>query len=122
MEARRRVKEQLKKIGGMEFFDVHFSYIDGETLEENFISVPEQGGGSLISEGPLSPGMLHTVATVGSNGFLGLYRLETQVTAGSGRLSISGVGSNSAVERIHQSGFRLLQGERLNGSARRLRP
>jgi ATP-dependent Lon protease len=93
MEARRRVKEQLKKIGGMEFYDVHFSYIDGETLEEHFVSVPEQGGGSLIPEGPLSPGTLHTV-TVGSNGFLGLYRLELQVTAGSGKLSISGVGSN----------------------------
>jgi ATP-dependent Lon protease len=93
LESRRRVKEQLKKIGGMEFYDVHFSYIDGETLEEHFVSVPEQGGGSLISEGPLSPGTLHTV-TVGSNGFLGLYRLELQVTAGSGKLSISGVGSN----------------------------
>jgi ATP-dependent Lon protease len=93
MEARRRVKEQLKKIGGMEFYDVHFSYIDGETLEEHFVSVPEQGGGSLIPEGPLSPGTLHTV-TVGSNGFLGLYRLELQVTGGSGKLSISGVGSN----------------------------
>jgi ATP-dependent Lon protease len=93
MEARRRVKEQLKKIGGMEFYDVHFSYIDGETLEEHFVSVPEQGGGSLIPEGPLSPGTLHTVA-VGSNGFLGLYRLELQVTVGSGKLSISGVGSN----------------------------
>ena len=93
METRRRVKEQLKKIGGMEFYDVHFSYIDGETLEEHFVSVPEQGGGSLIPEGPLSPGTLHTV-TIGSNGFLGLYRLELQVTAGSGKLSISGVGSN----------------------------
>lgn len=93
LETRRRVKEQLKKIGGMEFYDVHFSYIDGETLEEHFVSVPEQGGGSLIPEGPLSPGTLHTV-TVGSNGFLGLYRLELQVTAGSGKLSISGVGSN----------------------------
>ena len=53
LEARRRVKEQLKKIGGMEFFDVHFSYIDVETMEEKFISVPEQGGGSLIPDGPL---------------------------------------------------------------------
>ena len=63
LEARRRVKEQLKKIGGMEFFDVHFSYIDPETRDERFISVPEQGGGKLIPEGPLNPGVLHTVAT-----------------------------------------------------------
>src|SRR5690606_12659431 len=59
LEARRRVKEQLKRIGGMEFFDVHFSYIDLETNEEHFVMVPEQGGGTLIPEGPLKPGALH---------------------------------------------------------------
>src|SRR3954469_6933340 len=80
LESRRRVKEQLKKIGGMEFYDVHFSYIDQETMEEKFISVPEQGGGFLIPDGPLCPGVMHTVAT-GSGGHLGLYRLETQVVA-----------------------------------------
>jgi ATP-dependent Lon protease len=63
LEARRRVKEQLKKIGGMEFYDVHISYIDQETLEEKFINVPEQGGGMLIPDGPLNPGVIHTVAT-----------------------------------------------------------
>jgi ATP-dependent Lon protease len=93
LETRRRVKEQLKKIGGMEFYDVHFSYLDNETMEEHFVSVPEQGGASLIPDGPLNPGTLHTVA-VGSNGFLGLYRVELQVTGGSGKLSMSGVGSS----------------------------
>ncbi len=92
LEVRRRVKEQLKKIGGMEFYDVHFSYIDAETLEEKFISVPEQGGGSLIPEGPMKPGTLHTVAT-GAGGMLGLYRLELQVIPGNGKLSLSGIGS-----------------------------
>ncbi len=104
LEARRRVKEQLKKIGGMEFFDVHFSYIDVETMEEKFISVPEQGGGSLIPDGPLHPGVLHTVAT-GSAGHLGLYRMETQVTAGSGSLKTSGLGSNTAAKEAIKVGF-----------------
>ena len=104
LEARRRVKEQLKKIGGMEFFDVHFSYIDNETLEEKFISVPEQGGGSLIPDGPLNPGVMHTVAT-GSAGHLGLYRLETQVTAGNGALKTSGLGTNSAAKEAIKVGF-----------------
>jgi len=104
LEARRRVKEQLKKIGGMEFFDVHFSYIDVETMEEKFISVPEQGGGSLIPDGPLNPGVMHTVAT-GSGGHLGLYRLETQVTSGSGTLKTSGLGSNSAAKEAIKVGF-----------------
>lgn len=104
LEARRRVKEQLKKIGGMEFFDVHFSYIDTETMEEKFIGVPEQGGGSLIPDGPLNPGVMHTVAT-GSGGHLGLYRIETQVTPGSGTLKLSGFGSNSQAKEAVKVGF-----------------
>jgi len=103
LEGRRRVKEQLKKIGGMEFFDVHFSYIDNETLEEKFIGVPEHGGGWLIPDGPLSPGVMHTVATGGSH--LGLYRLETQVTSGNGALKTSGLGSNSAAKEAIKVGF-----------------
>lgn len=94
LESRRRVKEQLKKIGGMEFYDVHFSFIDSETFEESFVSVPEHGGGSLIPEGPMKPGTLHTIA-LGTTGLLGLCRLELQVVGGTGKLSISGVGSSS---------------------------
>ncbi len=104
LEVRRRVKEQLKKIGGMEFYDVHLSYIDTETMEEKFITVPEQGGGSLIPDGPLNPGVLHTVATA-SGGHPGLYRLETQVTPGNGILKTSGLGSNAAAKEAIKVGF-----------------
>ena len=93
LEVRRRVKEQLKKIGGMEFYDVHFSYIETDTLEERFIGVPEQGGSNLIPEGQLKPGTLHTVST-GSSSMLGLYRIELQVIGGNGKLSLSGFGSS----------------------------
>jgi ATP-dependent Lon protease len=104
LEARRRVKEQLKKIGGMEFHDVHFSYIDLETDEERFVSVPEQGGGTLIPDTPLNPGTLHTIAP-GSSGHLGLYRLETQMTGGNGNLKMSGVGANAAAREAIKVGF-----------------
>jgi ATP-dependent Lon protease len=104
LEVRRRIKEQLKRIGGMEFYDVHFSYIDLETNEEKFVVVEEQGGGSLIPEGPLVPGSLYTVCR-GSNGHLGLYRLETQVTAGTGQLKLSGFGSNTAAKEAVKVGF-----------------
>ena len=104
LEARRRVKEQLKKIGGMEFYDVHFSYIDQETMEERFIGVPEQGGDALIPDGPLNPGVLHTIAT-GSSGHLGVYRIETQVSAGNGKLTMSGLGSNAAARESVRIGF-----------------
>ena len=105
LETRRRVKEQLKKIGGMEFFDVHFSYIDTATLEEKFISVPEQGGGSLIPDGPLNPGVMHTVAQGSPGSHPGLYRLETQVTPGNGTLKTSGLGSNSSAKEAIKVGF-----------------
>jgi len=88
----------------MEFYDVHFSYIDNGSLEEHFVSVPEQGGGNLIPAGPLKPGVLHTVAT-GSSGHLGLYRLETQTTAGNGKLSTSGLGSNAAAKESIRVAF-----------------
>ncbi len=73
-------------------------------MEEKFISVLEQGGGALIPDGPLNPGVLHTVAH-GSSGHLGLYRLETQVTAGSGAVRTSGLGSNTAAREAMKVGF-----------------
>ncbi|WP_130471949.1 protease Lon-related BREX system protein BrxL [Candidatus Magnetaquicoccus inordinatus] len=119
LETRRRVKEQLKKIGGMEFFDVHFSYIDQKTLEERFIGVPEQGGDKLIPEGPLNPGVLHTIAT-GSVGHLGLYRLETQITAGSGKMTTSGLGSSSAAKEAIRISYDYFKANvhRVSGSAK----
>lgn len=104
LETRRRVKEQLKKIGGMEFYDVHFSYIDNDTLEEKFISIPEQGGGSLIPEGQQKPGTLYTVA-MGGNNLLGLYRMELQVVGGNGKLTISGLGTSSLAKEAIKVGY-----------------
>lgn len=105
LETRRRVKEQLKKIGGMEFYDVHFSYADKETNQEKFISVLEQGGGTLIPEGPLKPGILHTIAHGSSGEMLGLYRLETQISTGNGSLQTSGIGSSSKAKEAIKVAF-----------------
>lgn len=100
LQVRRRVKEQLKKIGGMEFYDVHFSYIDNESLEEHFVTVKEQGGGALIPEGPGKPGFIHTIG-LSSKGIPGLYRIEMQVTKGTGKLATSGLwNSSSAKEQV----------------------
>lgn len=104
LETRRRIKEQLKKIGGMEFYDVHFSYADKETNDEKYISVPEQGGGALIPDGPMNPGTIHTVAR-GSNGHLGLYRLETQMSPGNGSIRITGQGAGAAAKECLRVAF-----------------
>ena len=89
LESRRRVKEQLKKIGGMEFYDVHFSYIDLEDGQEHFVNVPEQTGGGLIHEGRPKPGIVHTIAMSG-NEMPTIYRIEIQTLAGTGKLLVSG--------------------------------
>ena len=97
LEMRRRVKEQLKKIGGMEFYDVNFSYIDNETFEEHYVSVPEQGGGRLIPEGMNNPGQIYTVSRC-KTGMIGVYRLETQVMPGNGKFERTGIGSDRDVK------------------------
>ncbi len=97
LEARRRVKEQLKKIGGMEFYDVHFSYIDLEDASERFVTVPEQSGGALVPEGRLQPGTLHTIS-MGSAEMPGIYRLEIQSIPGGGKVNVSGAAPKEAVK------------------------
>ncbi len=97
LEARRRVKEQLKKIGGMEFYDVHFSYIDLEDASERFVTVPEQSGGALVPEGRLQPGTLHAIS-MGSAEMPGIYRLEIQSIPGGGKVNVSGAAPKEAVK------------------------
>lgn len=94
LEGRRRVKEQLKKIGGMEFYGVHFSYIDNETLQENFVSLSERGSSKLIPEENNRAGTLYSVMR-GSSDMIGVYKIETQVVNGNGKFSVSGLGKNA---------------------------
>lgn len=89
IEGRRRVKEQLKKLGSFEFHQTSFSYIDNETREERFVGVPEQGGRDMIASDPLAPGSVYT-ASVDDQGKVGLYRLEVGCSPGTGKLRIAG--------------------------------
>lgn len=90
LESRRRVKEQLKKIGGMEFYDTRFSYIRLSDMDEQFVSVKEQGGGKIIPEGQMKAGHVFTVGQ-GANGMKGIFKLETQVSSGNGKFSVTGL-------------------------------
>ncbi|MEK4533102.1 MAG: protease Lon-related BREX system protein BrxL [Niallia sp.] len=105
LEGRRRVKEQLKKIGGMEFYDVMFSYLDKETMLEEHVAVPEQGGGKLIPEGMLRPGHVYVVGQA-VTGMIGIYKLENQVVSGTGKFDKAGIGSNREVKESLDTAFR----------------
>ena len=117
LEMRRRVKEQLKKLGGMEFYDVNFSYIDNETFEEHYVSVPEQGGGKLIPEGMCNPGQIYTVSQ-GKSGMLGVFRLESQMLPGTGKFERTGIGSDRDAKESTNTAFNFLKanGNRISGS------
>ena len=108
LEMRRRVKEQLKKLGGMEFYDVNFSYIDTENFEEHYVSVPEQGGGKLIPEGLSNPGQVYTVSRAQS-GMIGVFRLESQMLPGNGKLERTGIGSDSKSKEAANTAFNYLK-------------
>ena len=117
LEMRRRVKEQLKKLGGMEFYDVNFSYIDRETFEEQYVSVPEQGGGKLIPEGLCNPGQVCTVSR-GKSGMIGVFRLESQMLPGSGKFERTGLGADRDAKEATNTAFNYLKanGSRISGS------
>jgi len=116
LEMRRRVKEQLKKLGGMEFYDVNFSYIDLETFEEHYVSVPEQGSSSLIPEGMCNPGQVYTVSR-GKSGMLGVFRLESQMMIGNGKFERTGLGSDREAKESTNVAFNFLKanGNRISG-------
>jgi ATP-dependent Lon protease len=108
LEMRRRVKEQLKKIGGMEFYDVNFSYIDSDSFEEHFVSTPEQSGGKLIPEGISNPGQLYTVSR-GKSGMIGVYRLEAQMLPGYGKFEKTGIGFDIEAREATSNAFNFLK-------------
>jgi ATP-dependent Lon protease len=102
LEGRRRVKEQLKKMGSFEYYQTSFSYTLQETGEEKFVGVPEQGGRDLISTDPLSPGTVYT-AGVTSDGTVGLYRLEVSLSSGTGKLKMAGGLSGAMKESVQRA-------------------
>jgi ATP-dependent Lon protease len=98
MEMRRRVKEQLKRIGGMEFWDTNFSYIDKETQEEIFVGLQEEKGSSLIESNPLSPGVCYTATSDGESN--ALVKIEVVALKGSGKINVTGTSSQDVKENI----------------------
>ena len=102
IEGRRRVKEQLKKMGAFEDYHTSFSYADTESGQEQFVGVPEQGGRNLVSAEPLPPGTVYA-ASVSSDGTVGLYRLEVSLSNGTGKLKLAGGVSGTMKESIQRA-------------------
>lgn len=111
IEGRRRVKEQLKKLGSFEYHQTSFSYVDNDTREERFVGVPEQGGRDMIASDPLAPGSVYT-ASVDDQGKVGLYRLEVGCSPGTGKLKIAG-GIDGTMRESIQRAFAYLAAQKV---------
>ena len=109
LESRRRVKEQLKRIGGMEFYDTNFSYIDLGENKEYYVTVSEQSSGKLIPEGSLKPGHLFTVGNSSISGKLGVYKIETEKSVGTGKFDVVGVGSKKETKEAIMTAYKYLK-------------
>jgi ATP-dependent Lon protease len=112
LEGRRRVKEQLKKMGSFEYHQTSFSYIDSETREERYVGVPEEGGRDLIATDPLAPGSVYSVS-VDDQGRAGLYRLEVGCSHGTGKLKVAG-GIEGTMRESIQRAFAYIQGHKVD--------
>lgn len=114
---RRRVKEQLKKIGGMEFYDVHFSYIDIDSMEEKFVSVPESGGGKLIPDGMLKNGHAYFIGR-GTSNMIGTYKIEVEAVSGHGKFTVTGAGNDREVKEAINTAYNYFKANKknINGS------
>ena len=118
IEGRRRVKEQLKIMAGIEFIDVQLGYVDVENPSESVVvRVPEQASDTLIPEGGLMPGHVFAIGTsVGDE--TAVYKLENKAVTGEMRFSVEGVGHNkpvsdslnAAFEQFKQNAPRLASG------------
>jgi ATP-dependent Lon protease len=112
MEGRRRVKEQLKKMGSFEYHQTSFSYVDNESRDERYVGVPEEGGRDLISPDPLAPGSVYA-SSIDDTGKVGLYRIEVGMSAGTGKLRLAG-GIDGSMRESIQRAFAYLQGHKVS--------
>lgn len=96
IEGRRRVKEQLKLMAGVEFADVALGYVD-EYGSETVVSVPEQASNTLIPAEKLPAGHVFALGANQIDGEVAVYRLENKVIRGNGKMETQGIGGNRAV-------------------------
>lgn len=93
LELRRRVKEQLRRMGGVEYWNTSLSFVDKETGEEKFVPLPEQGEAMVIPPDPLPPGAVFTVGLDMESNRYALFRVEVALMKGNGYVVTGAVGT-----------------------------
>ena len=110
IEGRRRVKEQLKIMAGVEFIDVNLGYIDAEnSMANHVVYVPEQSSGSLVPDGELKPGHVFAIGRSVDDNEMAVYKLENTAVAGEFKLKTEGIGNNRAVKDNIEAAFKYFE-------------
>ena len=108
IEGRRRVKEQLKIMAGIEFADVGLGYLD-ENGSETVVPVPEQSSDTLVPAEKLPSGHVFAIGASLEGGDIAVYRLENKCVRGTGKMDTQGVGNNRPVRECIEAAFRFYQ-------------
>lgn len=109
IEGRRRVKEQLKIMAGVEFIDVNLGFYDLEEGSESIVTVPEQTSNTLMPEGKLPVGHIFAVGKSRDSGEMCIYRMENKAVRGSGKIETQGIGNNRPVKECVMAAWTYFQ-------------
>lgn len=109
IEGRRRVKEQLKIMAGVEFIDVNLGYMDADNpMENHVVFVPEQSKDTLVPEAELLPGHVFAIGRA-ADGDMAVFRLENKAVAGDFKLQTEGIGNNRPVKDSIEAAFKYFE-------------
>ena len=119
IEGRRRVKEQLKLMAGIEFADTDLGYYD-ESGAEQIVGVPEQSSETLIPSRQLPAGHVFAIGACLADGEMGVYRLENKAVRGSGKFETQGIGNSLAMKESMNAAWAYYQNnaKRISASIR----
>ena len=102
MEGRRRVKEQLKRMGGLEFWNTRFAYHSRENgCPEREVSIPERTEERFLANTALSPGKLFCVGRDRGNRRTCLFRVEVERLSGNGHCQLASSNRGDVAAALH---------------------
>jgi ATP-dependent Lon protease len=90
LEGRRRVKEQLKRLGGLEFWNTSFTYGPRESgRSQQEVLLPERVEERFLSNATLPPGRLYCVGRDRRNRRTCVFRVEVERIKGTGKCQLA---------------------------------
>jgi ATP-dependent Lon protease len=101
LEMRRRVKEQLKRMGGLEYWQTAFTYLRNSGEEVKEVTLTEARVTGLLDSGALPAGRLYAVGRDRADRRPCVFRIEAEIVPGTGRATLTGVRPKAVSDALH---------------------